>query len=143
MAFESSGIELFNNNDRQPPESPNGQPVWIEDPFSLKRGQRVRVSWMASRLTVLAVTTMSTGKNGQNFSFTRHEHKLKEALHSEVGVISKAMPDALPETLDAQTVHFTPDPVFRTTPDGEIQKQSQPPLVIHEDNFPKYDVTAA
>lgn len=52
------------------------------------------------------------------------------------------MPATVPDRLTAQTVHFTPDPVFHTTEDGELYKQTLPPLVIHEDSYADFSVTA-
>lgn len=134
----NAGIELSNQESKMPTDLPPS----FESPYSLSEGQRVRVRWMSLRLVHSAVTTTATGENGEGFSFTRSECKKQEALCSADGTITKAMPDTPPNRSDANTVHFTPDPVFDTTEYGELYKRTQPPLVIPHDSYADYTVTA-
>jgi len=132
-----AGIELTSQGSK----APAYQFLRVENPYSLNQGQRVQVRWMSSRLVQSAVTTTATGENGEGFSFTRSECKKHEALYSANGTITKAMPDTLPDSSDARTVHFTPDPVFHTTENGEIYKRTQPPLVIPQESYADFTVT--
>ena len=132
-------IELLPRNN-EPAPAARQRP--IENPHQLVEGRRVQVEWIAERLVQLLVTRAVTGQSGEGFSFTQPTYRRQEALHSVAGTITKAMPDGLPGRLTAQTVHITPDPVFRTTEDGELYKQTQPPRVIPLDSFADYRVTA-
>lgn len=117
------------------------QSLRVENPYSLSQGQRVQVKWMSSRLVQSAVATTATSENGVGFSFTREKCQKQEASYSANGTITKAMPDTPRDGSDANTVHFTPDPVFHTTENGEIYKRTQPPLVIPQESYANFTVT--
>lgn len=136
--ISNASIELSNQESR----TPAYQSLRVENPYSLSEGQRVQVRWMSSQLVHSAVTTTATGESGEGFSFTRSECKKQAALCSADGTITKELPDSPPNRSDANTIHFTPDPVFDTTEYGELYKRTQPPLVIPHDSYADFTVTA-
>jgi hypothetical protein len=139
MAIDT-GIEVVRRSTERKSPTPAKQPL-IENPRLLLMNQRVRVQWLAMRLVPKAVTVVTIGKDNQPFSFEHPKYNAEAIPQCEIGTITKPLPDTM-GSLDAKTLHFTPDPVPEVNHNGESYQRTQPPLVITIDDFPNFSITA-
>ena len=141
MAIIAS-VEVFDKFTSPKFAAPDSESHKVENPRSLPRGQRARLEWITRQLIHSEVETTSVGKGGEEFSFMRQTAHNCEDSRSVIGTITKALPETSRLNINAQTLHFTPDPVVCTAENGKTHELTQPPLVIPEISYGDFIVTA-